>query len=435
MTAAWHLLPNDAQDALVLVALLAPMLVFGWLICRGFALRSLLGGLLRRYLWTNLAFVVLVALSVGLGVGLISQERGLRQASARIADKFDLVITAPGDEIAMLMATVYLQPSDAPLLDGATYRAVEEARGAALTAPVAYGDSWGDSPIIGSTAAFVAHLSGDLAEGRIFATPYEAVAGARVPLALGAQFTPAHGHGAAADAHAHGDDRITVTGRMAPTGSPWDRAIVVPVESVWLTHGLGSGHAPGEDHLGPPFSVAHFPGTPAILVGVEDLGAAYGLRAQFSTDRMMAFFPGAVLSRLHGLMGDLRQIMSVMSLGTQMLVVAAVMTGLIVLARLFARRLALLRALGAPARMVFALVWSYAAALLGAGALLGLAVGATAVRVLSAVLTARTDLLIRPSIGWPELHLVAACFSVALLIALAPAAIALTRPVTDDLRQ
>ena len=47
-----------------------------------------------------------VGSGVGLGVGLIAQERGLRQAAARVAAKFDLILAAPGDEIAMLMATV-----------------------------------------------------------------------------------------------------------------------------------------------------------------------------------------------------------------------------------------------------------------------------------------------------------------------------------------
>ncbi|MDO5646614.1 FtsX-like permease family protein [Paracoccus sp. (in: a-proteobacteria)] len=435
MTDWWRGLSATSQDALILLAILLPALMLGVLVCRGFSLRVLLRGLLLRYLWTNAAFVVLVALSVGLGVGLIAQERGLRQASARIAEKFDLIIAAPGDEVSMLMATVYLQPTAAPLLDGAVYERVQNAPGVRFITPLAYGDSWGDSPIIGSTADFVAHLSGDLDDGRIFARDGEAVIGARVPLDLGATFEPAHGHGATAEHGAHDGVQITVTGRMAPTGSPWDRAIIVPVETVWLTHGFGDGHAEQDTHLGPPFAPEFFPGTPAILVVTRDLGAAYGLRAQFSTDQTMAFFPGAVLTRLHGLMGDVRQIMSVMSLGTQVLVAAAVMTGLIVLARLFARRLALLRALGAPGRMVFALVWSYAAVLLGLGTVLGLAVGLVATRAISTVLTARTDLLITPRLGWPELHLTAACFSLALIVALAPAVVALMRPVTDDLRK
>ena len=116
------------------------------------------------------------------------------------------------------------------------------------------------------------------------------------------------------------------------------------------------------------------------------------------------------------------------------LLAAAVLTGLIILSRLFARRLALLQALGAPARMIFALIWSYAAILLGAGSVLGLGVALIAVRAISAVLTARTGLLIAPRLGWAEIHLAAACFTLAALVALIPAALSLRRPVTQELR-
>lgn len=437
MSDLWHSLPANAQDALLLAAILLPALLLGWLICRGLSVGPLLRGLLSRYRWTNLGFVALVALSVGLGVGLIAQERGLRQASARVAEKFDLVIAAPGDQVAMLMATVFLQASDAPLLDGATWQALETAaEGRATLAPIAYGDSWQGHPIIGSTAGFVTHLSGGLAEGAMFSTADEVVIGARVPLSLGDEVEPAHGQGALAEHDTHEGLHLQVTGRMPPTGSPWDDAIIQPVEGIWLTHGLGNGHTDLDSpRIGPPFDPAHFPGTPAVLVTTNDLPTAYGLQAQFATDQTMAFFPGAVLSRLHGLMGNMREVMSVMSIGTQALVAAAVMAGLIVLSQLFARRLALLRALGAPARAVFALVWSYAAVLLGVGSVLGLGVGLIAVRALSSVLSARTGLLIRPSIGWPELHLVASYFTLALIIALIPAAIALTRPVAENLRR
>ena len=117
MSDLWNTLPAGAQDVAILTALLAPALLLGWLICRGFAPAALLRSLLRRYIWTNLTFILLVALSVGIGAGLIAQERGLRQASARVAEKFDLIVTAPGDEVAMLLATVYLRPTDAGCRD------------------------------------------------------------------------------------------------------------------------------------------------------------------------------------------------------------------------------------------------------------------------------------------------------------------------------
>ncbi len=428
-------MPPQVQDSLWLFLLLAPAALTGLCVLWGFRPQALVGALLWRFRWTNLTFVLLIAVSVGIGVGLIAQERGLRKGTARAADKFDLIVSAPGSEITMMFAAVYLQPSDVPLLGGEAFNEIAGHDSVDLAAPIAFGDSYRDSPVVGTTAQFVAHLAGDLAEGRMFATTAEAIAGSSVDLALGAGFEPAHGVGDAAEAEAHAGQDLTIVGRMPPTGSPWDRAILVPVESVWEVHGLMNGHGPERrDTIGPPFDPAYFPGTPAILVRAEALWANYALRSEFTRDDMMAFFPGAVLAQLHGLMGDVRQVMSVMAVLTQVLVTAGVLTGLIVLARLFARRLALLRALGAPGRFVFAVVWAYAAALIALGALAGLAIGWVAVRVISKAVTARTDILVSATLDWPEFHLIAAFVSFTVLLALLPAFMAMSRNIITDLR-
>lgn len=430
----WQQLPASAQDILFLLAILAPAVITGLFVTRGYRPFALVGAMLWRYRWTNALFVALIAISVGIGVGLIAQERGLRKGTARAAEKFDLIVSAPGSEVQMLLAAVYLQPVDVPLIDGPTYDRIATNQNVALAAPIAYGDSYLSSPVIGTTSQFVNHLSGSMAEGRLFAAVSEAVAGARVPLALGAAFTPSHGVGDSAEHDAHAGHLLTIVGRMKPTGSPWDKAILVPVESVWAVHGLATGHAPGDNRIGPPFDPAFFPGTPAVLVRAEALWANYALRSEFTTERTMAFFPGAVLAGLHSMLGDVRQIMSVMAVLTQVLVTAGVLAGLVVLTRLYARRLALLRALGAPDRFVFAVVWCYAAALIGAGAALGVAVGLAAVGVISRVVSARTDILVEASLAWPEFHLVAGFVSLTVLLALAPAFNAVSRNIITDLR-
>ena len=189
------------------------------------------------------------------------------------------------------------------------------------------------------------------------------------------------------------------------------------------------------DRLGPPFDPDHFPGSPAFLVHADGLADLYALRAAFDTDRTMAFFPGAVLAELHALLGDVREAMSLMALLTQVLVAAGVLAGLVALARLFARRFALLRALGAPRRFVLAVVWSYAAALIATGCALGLAVGWAAAQVISRAVTLRTGIHVAPALGAPELILVAGFFGLTSLMALLPALVAFHRDPIADLRQ
>ncbi|WP_342773819.1 ABC transporter permease [Histidinibacterium lentulum] len=431
----WRSLPAGGQDTLIVVALLLPSLIVAGLVLSRLTPWPLVRALLWRFRWANGVFVALIAISVGMGIGLIAQERGLRQGTAQAADKFDMIVSAPGSELTMMLAAVFLQPSDVPLLDGEIYNEVTNHPRVDVAAPLGFGDSYEGAPVIGTIADFVTYLSDDRIEGRMWQDPFEAIAGAAAPVDIGDVFVPAHGHGASADPDAHSDE-YTVVGRIARTGSPWDRAIMVPIESVWAVHGLADGHAPeDEERLGPPYDAAYFPGTPAIVVRAESLPATYALRSEFSRDsETMAFFPGTVLSNLYRVMGDVRQAMSILTLVTQMLVAASVLLGLFILSRLFRRQLALLRALGAPARFVLAVVWSYAASLLVTGAVLGLALGYGTAAVLSRIVTQRTDILVQASIGWTEIHLVAAFLSATLLLSLIPAWSVLRTPVMSALR-
>lgn len=117
----WYDLPSLVQDLLIAVSLTAPTVLFGVLILRGFRTRVLVGALLRHYRWTNLCFVVLIGVSVGLGIAVLAQERALTHGTARAADKFDLVIAAPGSQMTAMLAAVFLRPAAVPLLDGALY--------------------------------------------------------------------------------------------------------------------------------------------------------------------------------------------------------------------------------------------------------------------------------------------------------------------------
>lgn len=384
---------------------------------------------LRRGWRGALAMTLLVALATALGTGVGILERGTRRAAAQAADAFDLVVGAPGSAAQLVLTSVYLQPDTVPLLDGATLARVMAEPEAVWASPIGFGDGWHGHPIVGVTAAF-ATLGGRriLAEGRVFGTEDEAVAGAAVPLALGSTLQPQHGRIESPEGgHIHAESTYTIVGRLPPTGTPWDQAILVPIESVWEIHGLGNGHLPGVERIGPPWEAGP-PGVPAIVVKPRSIAGAYQLRARYRTAASTAVFPGEVLAGLFRILGDVRGALSAMATACAVLVVAAVVLafGAIVAAR--ARDHAVLRAIGAPPGFLLAALWLELGVVLTVGVAAGIGLGWAAAGVAGAVLGRAAGLQIPVMPGWADAALATAVLAGGLMAAAVPALIGSQAP-------
>lgn len=392
--------------------------------------------MIRKDWWATLAFILFIALAAALGVAMTAQEKALRSGSARAADRFDLVVSAPGSQTDVLFKTVFLRPGTVELLPAEVTAALLADNRAVFAAPLGFGDSHDGDAIAGTTRDLVTAISGGaLAEGRMFESYDEAVVGAYSPLAIGAEFHAEHGHGEDEGGEGEHGTTLTVVGRMASTGSPWDRAIVVPIEQMWLVHNLPTGHNPlNAKILGPPFDVNFLPGVPAVIVKPKTLSDAYRLRGAYRAERSTAFFPAEVLLELYGLMGDIRQLMSLMALGTQALVIGAIVAGVIALLRVHRKQFATLRALGAPRSYILASIWLYVAIIVGIGSFAGLALGWVMAKAVSLMVAASTGIALSPVIGWNELALVVGLMVVGSLLALVPAIRFYREPIINALR-
>src|SRR5688500_2698500 len=299
-----------------------------------------------------------------------------------------------------------------------------------FVAPIGFGDSMEGDPIVGTIAALVEHLAAGKLEGRTFERVDEAIIGSASPLRIGESFQASHGHGPGAEGGDYHPQELHVVGRLPPTGSPWDRAALVPIEFVWQAHGLGTGHGPaeheeaaaaGEAHteaveasgdegqhaeivevsIGPPFDLATMPGIPAAVLKPRTLPEAYGLRNAWRTTETTAFFPAEVLVQLYELLGDIRVVMSALAVATELLLVAAILAGILILMRLYRQRFAVLRALGASRGYIFAVVWTFSFALIAAGSLLGLGIGAVLTGIVSGIFEQASGIALEARIGGP----------------------------------
>ena len=387
---------------------------------------------------TALAIVVLIALAVALGVAISAQERALRKGGARAADAFDLLIGAPGSETQLVLTTVFLQPAPLPLVSGELLRKLDSDPRVAGAAPVAYGDFHRGMPVVGTSAAFVTRFGAlTLAEGRNFAAMGEVVTGADTGAPLGYEFHPAHGQDGEGQ-HVHDGDTYRVVGRLPRTGTPWDRAFLVPIESVWETHALPTGHeeheADADAAIGPPWGSDRLAGVPAIVVKPRSIADAYALRGAYRRDGVNAVFPGEILVSLYAVLGDIRDLLSLIAIGTQVLVLAAILMTILLAVGQRARQMAVLRALGASRLYVFLVIWLQTVLQVATGAALGLTGGWGFAHVIAIAVEARTGLALPVTLGGGEVVLAAALVLAGGALALLPALIAYRMPVARGLR-
>lgn len=439
---------------------------------------------LRRH-WIGVAIVVLlIALATALGVAVTLQERALRLGSARAASAFDLVVGAAGSETQLILSSIFLQPAPLPLVSGQVMAKLKADPRVAWVAPVGFGDFVAGYPIVGTTQEIIDGL-GSVADGESFSHLGDAVVGAFVNRDIGSTFHPFHGTVEQAG-HVHGEVEYRVVGRMAPTGTPWDRAILVPIQAVWETHehsepgGAGAvgmsrvavprlaeavpngtvrsadadhadaghddhdGHKAHGDHdhhgvLAEPIdpdvlSRGDNPGVPAIIVKPKSIADAYNLRQEYRRDTTLAVFPGEVLTRLYGTLGDARRILGAVSAGAQGLVAASILLVMAIHVLQRRRQIGALRAFGAPRGVVFGIVWLEAFAMLAVGVVAGFAIGWAAVSALSQRLAQASGVAMPVEFRASDLSTLGLLFVAAAIATLLPALLAYRQSPAQALR-
>lgn len=413
---------------------------------------------------------VLTSLSVALGVALFTTIGALRDAGERgflrAAAICDQVVGAKGSPLELVLNSIYhlgTSPGNVPYELWTELRATP---GVQWAVPVAVGDSYQGARIVGVTDDFFARVrlggSGEegaplrFAEGGPFvhgadefhhlrahlleshehadeggghdehaAHPelQRAVVGAEAAratgLRLGSRFRPAHDVSGVAGAPEHEEAESEVVGVLAPTGTPIDRAIYVPIALYYAIEG----HAPTE---ATPEGGARDPrGLSAIYLRTRP--GMYQIRIwRELNDRLDAQSarPADEVRALFTLVGGLDRILR----GVSTLVVVVALIGVMVALynTMGARRreFAVLRALGARRRTLLGLVTAESALIALLGGLLGLALSAITIGLGADLLQGRTgvSIAVTPDVG--DLLLLAAVTAAGALAGLVPAAAA-----------
>lgn len=201
-----------------------------------------------NYLWNRKFTTAMTVLSVALGVALITAVLTLREETRKRFEEegqaIDLVV-GKGNTLQMVLSAIYLLDAPTPPIPYSIYEQLKKEEDVTGAFPITLGDMAFRFRIVGCTRELMTFDWEDpryhpyqLAEGRYFEKPFEAVIGAEVVrvtgMKIGDQFVGAHG------VVEHTGTPYTVVGILATSGTPNDRGVFTDLESTWLSHKHGN---------------------------------------------------------------------------------------------------------------------------------------------------------------------------------------------------
>lgn len=393
-------------------------------------------------LWHRKKVLALVCLTLTLSVSLLLGIQYLRtevkQSFTSTISGTDLIVGARSGQLNLLLYTVFHIGDATNNIRWSTYQSLKEDSRLEWLIPISLGDSYRGNRVVATDENFLQHfrygrdLPLELAEGQWFEGGFDVVLGAGVARSLahhvGEEIVLSHGGGRTSFSN-HEDTPFTVTGILAPTGTPVDQAVYIGLDGMEAMHvGWESGVAiPGRTLTREQAEGRDF--TPdaitAAFVGIERQALTFRIQReinQFAGEPLSAILPGVALSELWRLMGQFERAL----LGITGFVVITSLIGLIaVLLTLQAQRaheIAVLRATGASPALIASLYILECVALALAACVLALIIGMAGLSLASPWLLANYGLQIslRPLTA-TEWALLAAVPVAAFMVALIPA--------------
>ncbi len=328
---------------------------------------------LQQHRLSTVVTVASVALATGLVMAVFAIEEQTRRAfTAGDAGGFDAVLGARGSPLQLVLNAVYHLDASPGNLPYALYEAIAADPRVAEAVPYALGDNYFGYRIVGTTV-----LHHPLSAGRLFAPDrMEAVVGSEVArragLALGDHFHPYHG--LIFDPATRHDEQYLVVGVLAPTNSPVDRVIWIPLEGVYRLSGhvlRGAGVAyeaqPGQEIPAEHKEVS------AVMLRLHSPQAGFALEQTINRQgrtATLAWPIGAVMADLFDRFGWLARVLEFVAYLVMLVAAAAILASIAHSLGARRREFAILRALGARRRAVLGVILLEAGSLAAMGALL-----------------------------------------------------------------
>lgn len=350
---------------------------------------------LRQHALSTLVTAGSIALAAGLLLTVWVVKTQSQATFANTNSGFDAVLGARGSKLQLVLNTIFhleTSPGNIAASDFEMLRRNPMFAGAIKTAiPIAVGDSYRGWRIVGTVDRLfdtVEYQPGQryaFASGRNFKLgENEAVVGAyaarQLGWKIGSTFHPQHGMNVE---HEH-EELYTVVGVLAPTNTPVDRVIWIPLEGIQTM----SGHN--------PLAKAEIS---AILIQLRasTAGLMMSNALNASGGKLTFAYPiGTIVAELFNKISWVDKVLTLVAWLVAVVAAGSVLVSIYNSMSARQRDIAILRALGARRRTVFGAVVGEAAAIGLLGAAAGFAVFAGLAAFVASIIQAQTGVVLEP---------------------------------------
>ncbi len=368
--------------------------------------------LARRSLRTHLLSTGVTALAVALACGLTMSVFNIRsQAHDAFAGHplgFDAVLGARGSQEQLVLNCVYHLETSPGNIRYAIYKEMQKSPLVSLAVPYAVGDNYHGFRIVGTTTDMFTKFEYrpgkkmELEPGGILFDPHrmEAVIGSYVAektgLKVNSTFHPYHGF--VFDPNEQHSEVYHVVGVLKPTNTPNDQAIWIPLEGMYRMKGHVL-RGTGQDYIPKPGEAIpdEDKEVSAVMLKFKSPDEGFAMNDLINRQGKVLTLAYPVTKVMDDFLRKIGWVDTVLEMVAYLVVAVSAMT---ILASLYntmnerRREFAILRALGARRRTIFAVVVAESAGIAALGAVLSFPIYALIVYLAAAAIRSQTGVVL-----------------------------------------
>jgi putative ABC transport system permease protein len=351
---------------------------------------------LRQHALSTVVTALSIALAGGLLMSVWTVKEQAQAAFTGVNEGFDAVLGARGSKLQLVLNSIFHLESSPGNLAWGDYQDIASNANVELAAPIAVGDNYHGYRLVGTTLDYFQKT--EYAPGKKFALQpggaffdpgrREAVAGdfvaRKMKLKTGDIFHPFHG--LIFDEKMQHAETYVVVGVLKPSNTPADRVIWIPLEGLQKMSGHDAKAATEVS---------------AVLVKLKGGSAVAGFRMDMmynkQGNRLTFAWPiGRVVAELFDKIGWFDRVLALVSYLVAVVATASILASIYNSMNERRREIAILRALGALRRTIFAAILLESASISALGMMAGFVVYGVIVSVVAEIMRAQTGVVIDP---------------------------------------